>query len=106
MMQHSFVLLIMLIAYSAYSFGVMIPYKNNTKIFYSAKENISITCSGTDEVTWTNTDRLEGNYTIDAQTPYRKILEIRNASFYNAGIFECASTNNSDDFMRLFIYPG
>ncbi|XP_065223045.1 uncharacterized protein LOC135847442 [Planococcus citri] len=104
MMRHSSVLLIILIANS---FGVMIPYENNTGLYYSAKENIAITCTGTieDEVTWTHTNILKGNYTINAQTPYRKLLEIKNASVFNAGIYYCISTKNTNEFMRIFLLP-
>ncbi|XP_065208604.1 uncharacterized protein LOC135837307 [Planococcus citri] len=105
MMRHSSALLTILIAYSAYSFGVMIPYENNTVLHYSLKENISVTCSGTDEVTWRNTITLSRNYTINAETPYRKLLQIKNASVYNAGIFECVSKKHRDEFMRILIFP-
>ncbi|XP_065222067.1 uncharacterized protein LOC135846731 isoform X2 [Planococcus citri] len=104
MMRYSSVLLIILIAYSAYCFGVMIPYKNDTILTYSAKENLTITCTGTDEVTWMHSYNVEGGYTIIAETPYRKILQIKNASAINAGIYFCVSKNNSDDFMRIFLF--
>ncbi|XP_065222065.1 uncharacterized protein LOC135846730 [Planococcus citri] len=108
MMRHSSVLLTILIAYSAYSFGVMIPYSNNTNLYFSAKENISITCSGTDEVTWTTSFTLKKGYSkhrIIAETPYRKILQIKNASLINVGIHECVSKKNRNEFMRIFLYP-
>ncbi|XP_065213610.1 uncharacterized protein LOC135840823 [Planococcus citri] len=108
MMRHSSVLLMILIAYLAHSFGrVMIPYENNTALYYSTKENISITCIGTndDKVTWMHDNTLEGNYTIDAQTPHRKVLEIKNATLFNAGIYYCVSTKNSNEFMRMYILP-
>ncbi|XP_065226055.1 uncharacterized protein LOC135849509 isoform X2 [Planococcus citri] len=106
MMPHSSVLLIILIAYSAHSFGVTIPYKNNTWLYYSYKENITITCSGTDEVAWRlGFFWMRGNYTVIEQTPLRKIIHIKNASIYNCGIYECVSAKNSDEFMRLHIMP-
>ncbi|XP_065213226.1 uncharacterized protein LOC135840552 [Planococcus citri] len=107
MMRNSSVLLMILIAYSAYSFGVMMPYTNNTVLHYSVKENISITCTGTneDKVTWMHDNTVKGNYTINAQTPYRKLLEIRNASVLNAGMYYCVSTKNSYEFMWIFLLP-
>ncbi|XP_065226056.1 uncharacterized protein LOC135849509 isoform X3 [Planococcus citri] len=107
MMPHSSVLLIILIAYSAHSFGVTIPYENNARIHYSYKENITISCTGTDKVAWRHIDAfwMKGNYTVIEQTPYRKILQIKNATLYHTGVYECFSINNSDDFMSLWVLP-
>ncbi|XP_065224433.1 uncharacterized protein LOC135848453 [Planococcus citri] len=107
MMRHSSILLIILIAYLAYCFGVMIPYENNTAIYYSAKENISIACTGTDkdEVTWMHANILKGKFNVVAETPYRKVLQIRNASVFHAGRYYCVSTNNINKFMMIFILP-
>ncbi|XP_065222066.1 uncharacterized protein LOC135846731 isoform X1 [Planococcus citri] len=105
MMRHSSVLLIILIAYSAYCFGVMIPYENNTMLEFSARENLTITCTGTDEVTWKRSSSMRGKYTVIAESPRRQIFQVKNASVYHAGVYNCVSTNNSDDFMSIFLFP-
>ncbi|XP_065220710.1 uncharacterized protein LOC135845805 [Planococcus citri] len=107
MMRNSFVLLMILIAYSAYSSGVMMSYENTTVLHYTPKENISITCTGTgeDTVTWIPEDIVKGNYTIHAQTPYRQLLEIRNASVFHAGTYYCVSTKDSENSMWIDLLP-
>ncbi|XP_065218777.1 uncharacterized protein LOC135844490 isoform X2 [Planococcus citri] len=109
MMRNSSVLLMILIAYSAYSSGVMMSYENNTVLNYTPKENISITCTSTgeDTVTWIRDDIVKGkgNYTINAQTPYRKLLEIRNATVFHSGRYYCVSTNDGDNYMWIYLLP-
>ncbi|XP_065225934.1 uncharacterized protein LOC135849423 [Planococcus citri] len=104
MMGHSSILIIILIAYLAYSFGVMIPYKNNTAVEHAWRENISITCTDdVDEVTWTHSFTMGGNYSIKVETPRRKVLKIKNASLYNIGVYECVSIKNRNEFMRIYV---
>ncbi|XP_065221394.1 uncharacterized protein LOC135846312 isoform X2 [Planococcus citri] len=104
MIGRSSVLLTILIAYLAYSYGVMIPYKNNTFVYYSWKENISITCTDdVDEVTWTHFFAMGANYSIKVETPHRKVFKIKNASFYNTGMYDCVSTKNRNEFMRIYL---
>ncbi|XP_065223693.1 uncharacterized protein LOC135847891 [Planococcus citri] len=105
MMQHLSVLLIILIAFSAYCFGVMIPYQNATTIYYSKNENLTITCTGTDEIMWKRANNETGSYAVITQTPRRKILQIKNASLVNAGIHLCYSATNSSDLMGIFLFP-
>ncbi|XP_065221393.1 uncharacterized protein LOC135846312 isoform X1 [Planococcus citri] len=104
MIGHSSILLIILIAYSAYSFGVLIPYKNDSYVYFSMNETISITCTGTDEVTWFAAYSAGGNYTVKAETPYRKVLQIRNATEDHTGMYVCASTKNRKESMRISVH--
>ncbi|XP_065209998.1 uncharacterized protein LOC135838342 isoform X2 [Planococcus citri] len=105
MMGYSLVVLTILISYSACSFGVQLGFNPNTILNFGPGENITITCSGDDEIMWDVATTPTGKYFIRDETPNRKILEVRNAKLYDGAVCRCHLKKDENDFIKISILP-
>ncbi|XP_065204993.1 uncharacterized protein LOC135834928 [Planococcus citri] len=103
MMRHWSTLLIILIACASYSLGVLISYPHNSVVNFSPGENISLTCSGLEEVQWEVDSPPLGVYSVRVETPKRKILEIVNATTDNTGVYKCYPIKRKVEFSKIYL---
>ncbi|XP_065204138.1 uncharacterized protein LOC135834235 [Planococcus citri] len=106
MIRDYFILLAVLTTCSGYSFGLHTSYANMSTVYFSARENITLICTGYDEeVMWTVLCPSEGIYSIKQESGGRKLVEIKNATAYNIGEYVCYSTANKKEFVQIHLRP-
>ncbi|XP_065204137.1 uncharacterized protein LOC135834234 [Planococcus citri] len=105
MIGRSFVVITILIAFSGYALGLHMSYPNESFVFFSVRENITLTCTGNEEVMWAVHCSHKGIYSMKEESPSRKIVQIKNATLFHAGDYACHSKKNTTEFVYIYLNP-
>lgn len=104
MTRYALIPLMVLMLYSATSFGFTVGHpSNNSNVSFRYHQHVSISCSDTSEVEWKVDSTEQAVNHMKEISPNEKVLEIDKITPYDTGIYKCVSKKNSNLFKRLVV---